>query len=178
MPQEQQDKSNQLRVISFEPHLVQIEIVDFNKWKEDNSGQDIKIGSFLKIEDGNEKNILVLVKSFKMKPKHEEDDDTATEINDYLGTFVINTQPVGQLEKKDNDKYEFIKGIKNISIPPNGVSVASSDEIKNIFSVDGASKLIFSEHLIEPDIKIEMDGDKFFSKHIAVVGSTGSGYVK
>lgn len=171
---EEQDKSNQLRVISFEPHLVQIEIVDFTKWKEENSDQDIKIGSFLKIEDGNEKNILVLVKSFKMKPKHE-DDDTATEINDYLGTFVINTQPVGQLEKKDNDKYEFIKGIKNISIPPNGVSVATSEEIKNIFSVDGVSKLIFSEHLIDSDIKIEMDGDKFFSKHIAVVGSTGSG---
>lgn len=59
MPVEQQDKSNQLRVISFEPHLVQIEIVDFKKWKEENSDNDIKIGSFLKIEDGNEKNILV-----------------------------------------------------------------------------------------------------------------------
>ena len=132
MPAEQQDKSNQLRVISFEPHLVQIEIVDFKKWKEENSDQDIKIGSFLKIEDGNEKNILVLVKSFKMKPKHLEEDE-ASEIDDYLGTFVINTQPVGQLEKR-GDKYEFIKGIKNISIPPNGVSVASDEEIKNIFN--------------------------------------------
>lgn len=116
MPVEQQDKSNQLRVISFEPHLVQIEIVDFKKWKEENSDNDIKIGSFLKIEDGNEKNILVLVKSFKMKPKHLEE-ETATEIDEYFGTFVINTQPVGQLEKR-GDKYEFIKGIKNISIPP------------------------------------------------------------
>ena len=173
MPVEQQDKSNQLRVISFEPHLVQIEIVDFKKWKEENSDNDIKIGSFLKIEDGNEKNILVLVKSFKMKPKHLEE-ETATEIDEYFGTFVINTQPVGQLEKR-GDKYEFIKGIKNISIPPNGVSVASDEEIKNIFSIDDASKLIFSEHLVNPDIKIEIDGDKFFSKHIAVVGSTGSG---
>lgn len=171
---EQQDKSNQLRVISFEPHLVQIEIVDFIKWKEENSDQDIKIGSFLKIEDGNEKNILVLVKSFKMKPKHPEEDE-ATEIDDYLGTFVINTQPVGQLEKKEDGKYEFIKGIKNISIPPNGVSIASDEEIKNIFSINEGVKLIFSEHLVNPDIKIEIDGDKFFSKHIAVVGSTGSG---
>ena len=51
MPAEE-DKSNQLRVISFEPHLVQIEIVDFKKWKEENTDNDIKIGSFLKIEDG------------------------------------------------------------------------------------------------------------------------------
>ena len=171
MPEE--DKSNQLRVISFEPHLVQIEIIDFEKWKEENSGGNIKIGSFLKIEDGNDKNILVLVKSFKMKQKHD-DEETASEQNDFMGSFIINTQPIGQLEVEGSD-VKFIKGIKNISIPPSGVSLATKDEIKNIFSVKKSSRLIFAEHLINPEIKIEVDGDKFFSKHIAVVGSTGSG---
>ncbi|MFT5659917.1 MAG: DNA helicase HerA-like ATPase [Sulfurimonas sp.] len=174
MAEEEQDKSNQLRVVSFEPHLVQIEIVDFKQWKEENTDSDIKIGSFLKIEDGNEKNILVLVQSFKMKPKHE-DNGEATEEDQYLGTFIINTQPIGQLEKQLDESFKFIKGIKNISIPPNGVSIASDEEIKNIFSVDEEARLVFSEHLVNPDIKIEIDGDKFFSKHIAVVGSTGSG---
>ena len=169
----EEDKSNQLRVISFEPHLVQIEIIDFEKWKEENSDSNIKIGSFLKIEDGNDKNILVLVKSFKMKQKHD-DEDTATEQNDFIGSFIINTQPIGQLED-DGDGVKFIKGIKNISIPPSGVSLATENEIKNIFSVEASSRLIFAEHLMNPEIKIEIDGDKFFSKHIAVVGSTGSG---
>jgi DNA helicase HerA-like ATPase len=172
MPTEE-DKSNQLRVISFEPHLVQIEIIDFGKWKEDNSDSNIKIGSFLKIEDGNDKNILVLVKSFKMKQKHEEE-DTASEQNDFIGSFIINTQPIGQLEN-DGESVKFIKGIKNISIPPSGVSLATDKEIKNIFSVKKSSRLIFAEHLINANIRIEIDGDKFFSKHIAVVGSTGSG---
>jgi len=172
MPTEE-DKSNQLRVISFEPHLVQIEIIDFEKWKEENSDSNIKIGSFLKIEDGNDKNILVLVKSFKMKQKHEEE-GTVSEQNDFIGSFIINTQPIGQLEN-DGDSVKFIKGIKNISIPPSGVSLATDEEITNIFSVEESSRLIFAEHLINPDIKIEIDGDKFFSKHIAVVGSTGSG---
>ncbi len=167
------DKSNQLRVTSFEPHLVQIEIIDFEKWKEENSNSDIKIGSFLKIEDGNDKNILVLVKSFKMKQKHDDIENVSRQ-NDFMGSFIINTQPIGQLEK-DNGNVKFIKGIKNISIPPSGVSLATDDEIKNIFSVEESSKLIFAEHLINPKIKIEIDGDKFFSKHIAVVGSTGSG---
>ncbi|MGB0368321.1 MAG: ribosome-binding factor A, partial [Flavobacteriales bacterium] len=45
----------------------------------------------------------------------------------------------------------------------------------SIFAVDDKKWLIFSEHLINPSIKIEVDGDNFFSKHIAVVGSTGSG---
>jgi len=171
---EKQDKSNQLRVISFEPHSVQIEIVNFKKWKEENTNNDIKIGSFLKIEDGNEKNILVLVQSFKMKPKEEEKGQASRE-DDYFGTFIINTQPIGQLEKQADDSFKFIKGIKNISIPPNGVSIASDEEIKSIFTINESARLIFSEHLVNPKIKIEVDGDKFFSKHIAVVGSTGSG---
>jgi len=169
----EEDKSNQLRVISFEPHLVQIEIIDFEKWKEENSDSNIKIGSFLKIEDGNDKNILVLVKSFKMKQKHEEE-STVSEQNDFIGSFIINTQPIGQLEN-DGDGVKFIKGIKNISIPPSGVSLATDEEITNIFSIEESLRLIFAEHLINSDIKIEIDGDKFFSKHIAVVGSTGSG---
>jgi len=169
----EEDKSNQLRVISFEPHLVQIEIIDFEKWKEENSDSNIKIGSFLKIEDGNDKNILVLVKSFKMKQKHEEE-STVSEQNDFIGSFIINTQPIGQLEN-DGDGLKFIKGIKNISIPPSGVSLATDEEITNIFSIEESLRLIFAEHLINSDIKIEIDGDKFFSKHIAVVGSTGSG---
>ena len=171
---EGQDKSNQLRVISFEPHLVQIEIVKFKKWKEEASSKKIKIGSFLKIEDGNKKNILVLVQSFKMKPKHDEE-GKAKDDDEYNGSFVINSQPIGQLEDDGDGVYRFIKGIKNISIPPNGVSLASDDEIQSIFKSEENIKLIFLEHIINPDIKIEVDGDKFFSKHIAVVGSTGSG---
>ena len=174
------DKSNELRVISFEPHLVQIEIINFTEWKEENTDSNIKIGSFLKIEDGNEKNIIVLVKSFKMRPKHEdivgdEENEEGIEEDEYKGIFIINTQPIGQLEKDEDDNYIFKKGIKNISIPPNGVSLATDNEIQNIFRTNNNAKLIFSEHLINKNIKIEIDGDNFFSKHIAVVGSTGSG---
>lgn len=169
------DKSSQLRVINFEPHLVQIEIIDFSKWKLENTDKDIKIGSFLKVEDGTGKNILVLVKSFKMKSKYDDSDEgDAQEIGEYPGTFIINTQPIGQLECIDGIT-KFVKGIKNISIPPNGVNLASDDEIKSIFSVDEKERLVFAEHLINPEIEIEMDGNKFFSKHLAVVGSTGSG---
>lgn len=169
------DKSSQLRVINFEPHLVQIEIIDFSKWKLENTDKDIKIGSFLKVEDGTGKNILVLVKSFKMKSKYDDSDEgDAQEIGEYPGTFIINTQPIGQLECIDGIT-KFVKGIKNISIPPNGVNLASDDEIKSIFSVDEKERLVFAEHLINSEIKIEMNGNKFFSKHLAVVGSTGSG---
>lgn len=166
------DKSNQLRVKSFEPTLIQIEIVDFNKWKQENSSEDIKIGSFLKVEDGNENCILTLVKSFKMVEKNNVDSISIQ--NDYEGSFIVDTQPIGQLVK-NGDEIEFKKGVRHISIPPNGVSVASKEELKKVFSYSCDSQICFSSHLIDNNIDVDMDGDKLFSKHIAVVGSTGSG---
>ncbi|UXH43979.1 DUF87 domain-containing protein [Rossellomorea vietnamensis] len=164
------DKSDQLRVRSFESHSVQIEIVDFQKWKEKNTDSEIKIGSFLKVEDGNDRSIVTLVKSFKMV---EDSEDEITIQNQYNGNFIINTQPIGQLEYTSG-KPEFIKGIKNISIPPNGVNIANEEDLKCIFS-NTDNKFVFSNHLINNNIEIAVNGDKFFSKHIAVVGSTGSG---
>lgn len=167
------DKSNQLRVKSFEPTLIQIEIVDFNKWKQENSSEDIKIGSFLKVEDGNENCILTLVKSFKMVEKNNL--ERVAVQNDYEGTFIVDTQPIGQLVKNNDDELEFKKGIRHISIPPNGVSVASKEELEKVFSYSCNSRICFSSHLIDNTINIDMDGNKLFSKHVAIVGSTGSG---
>lgn len=92
------DKSNQLRVKSFESSLIQIEITDFAKWKQENTNATIKIGSFLKVEDGNNNSILCLVKSFRMVEDREE----VAEINSTSGNFIISTQPIGSLVFKNN----------------------------------------------------------------------------
>jgi hypothetical protein len=169
MINELNSKDNQLRVKSFEPNLVQIEIINFRKWKEENSTDSIKIGSILKIEDGVNNNILCIVKSFKMVEKFKNEEEQ--EADEYDGSFIINTQPIGRLQK---DK--FRKGINDISIPPNGVSVASDEELKKIFSVrDCKSPFTFANHNLKNEIPIMADGDRLFSKHLAIVGSTGSG---
>ncbi|MGT2910112.1 ATP-binding protein [Streptococcus cameli] len=161
-------KDDQLRVISFEPNLVQIEIVDFDKWKQQNTSSEIKLGSILKIEDGDNNNILCQVKSFKMVEKHPE--NSAVEINSYQGKFLLNTQPIGRIQGD-----VFKKGIHDISIPPNGISIATDEELKLIYSMQTGAALDFAKHRINDDINIVSDGDKLFSKHLAVVGSTGSG---
>ena len=171
MSEDYNNKDNQLRVKSFEPNLVQIEIVDFKKWKEENSEESIKIGSVLKIEDGNNNNILCIVKSFKMIEKF--DDVSKLSDNAYEGNFVINTQPIGRLQDGT-----FKKGINDISIPPNGVSVASMEELEKIYSMekmqDSKDKIIeIAKHNLYSNIGIKSDGDKLISKHLASVGSTG-----
>lgn len=165
-------KDNQLRVRSFENNKIVIEIIDFNKWKSENTGMDIKIGSFLKIEDGNDKSIVAMIQSFKMA----EDmliHDVVQQTVQPKGHFLLDTYPIGQLES-DNGQLKFKKGIKNISIPPTSVSLLSEEEFKSIFE-KREQPFVFSKHSANEKVDIVVDGDKFFSKHLAVVGSTGSG---
>lgn len=166
------EKDNQLRVRSFENNKVVIEIIDFNKWKFENTGADLKIGSFLKIEDGNDKSIVTMIQSFKMA----EDllgPNVIQQHGQPKGHFLLDTYPIGQLETDDGE-LKFKKGIKNISIPPTSVSLLSEEEFKSIFEKRD-QPFIFSKHSANENVDIVVDGDKFFSKHLAVVGSTGSG---
>ncbi|MDM5220333.1 ATP-binding protein [Peribacillus sp. NJ11] len=165
------DKDNQLRVRSFDNNKIIIEIIDFNKWKAENTDADIKIGSFLKIEDGNFKSIITMVQSFKMAESLFAEEAVIN--TNYSGNFLLETYPIGQLDGEGYDK-KFIKGIKNISIPPTSVSILSESEFKVIFQ-SANQPFVFSKHSTNSSIDIMVDGDKFFSKHLAVVGSTGSG---
>lgn len=166
------DKDNQLRVRSFENNKIVIEIIDFNEWKNENTAEDLKIGSFLKIEDGNDKSIVSIIQSFKMAEDFSEQNVIQQSIQP-KGNFLLDTYPIGQLENL-NGELKFKKGIKNISIPPTSVSLLSEKELKAIFEKK-EQPFIFSKHSTNDNVDIAVDGDKFFSKHIAVVGSTGSG---
>lgn len=166
------EKDNQLRVRSFENNKVVIEIIDFNKWKSENTGSDLKIGSFLKIEDGNDKSIVTMIQSFKMAEDTLEH-NVIEQDSQPQGNFLLDTYPIGQLEES-HQELKFKKGIKNISIPPTSVSLLSEEELKAIFE-NNEQPFIFSKHSTNENVDIAVDGDKFFSKHLAVVGSTGSG---
>ncbi|MED3825936.1 DUF87 domain-containing protein [Priestia flexa] len=166
------EKDNQLRVRSFENNKIVIEIINFNKWKSENTGADLKIGSFLKIEDGNDKSIVAMIQSFKMAEDFLEH-NVIQQDSQPKGNFLLDTYPIGQLEK-DHGELKFKKGIKNISIPPTSVSLLLEEELKAIFE-KREQPFIFSKHSANENVDIVVDGDKFFSKHLAVVGSTGSG---
>uniref|UniRef100_UPI002ABDB788 anti-phage-associated helicase HerA n=1 Tax=Paraburkholderia tropica TaxID=92647 RepID=UPI002ABDB788 len=72
---------------------------------------------------------------------------------------------------------KFIRGGDTLTIPPTGVTPATEDDIKKIFedSVDPAKKFAFSALVSNDKITVPVDGDRFFNKHLAVVGSTGAG---
>lgn len=72
---------------------------------------------------------------------------------------------------------KFIRGGDTLTIPPTGVSPATEADIKKIFeeSVEPPKRFSFSTLVSNSTIQVPVDGNRFFNKHIAVVGSTGAG---
>lgn len=86
--------------------------------------------------------------------------------------YRLEGQPLGMIV---GDRFE--RGNTSIAFPVPIVRLADHEEIRKVFeeSVATGSQFCFSKLAAEPDITVPLDGDRFFNKHIAVVGSTGSG---
>ncbi len=154
------------RILTVAPTLIQIEVLDADKFKQDVS--DFTIGSYLKISDDSNTAIIALVQSFKIK----ETNLGAAEATIKTPSFVLDAQPIGFLDDAGN----FKRGGQQIAIPPSNVEIADESILKKIYNAVGdEKKFTFSTLAQKPSIEIGVDGDKFFSKHVAVVGSTGSG---
>jgi hypothetical protein len=111
--------------------------------------------------------LIAIIENYSIEVTTKEDEGGKKEKR-----YIIEAMPLGILE---NGK--FTRGGDNIAIPPKSAKVASLDDIKAIYesSIDEKEKFEFSSLSRNRDIRVPVNGDKFFNKHIAVVGSTGSG---
>jgi len=157
--------SDIFRILTVAPNLIQIEVLNAEQFKQD--ARDFTIGSYLKISDDSNTSIIALVQSFKIKETNQGGETPVT-----TPTFILDAQPIGFLDGEGN----FRRGGQQIAIPPSNVEIADDRLLNQIYSSINAEKqFCFSTLAQKPSIEIAVDGDKFFSKHIAVVGSTGSG---
>jgi DNA helicase HerA-like ATPase len=152
-------------VVGVAPDLIQIE-VDAGEGYSSLDPQ-LEIGSYLKISDDDGKTVIVIVQSYRIK----DAPPGAPEQEIRAPRFLLDTQPVGRLENG-----HFKRGGKQITILPTHVEIASNEVLAEIYG-QGDPKMQFSfSHLAQAeDVEVLLDGDKFFGKHIGVVGSTGSG---
>lgn len=158
-------KTDNFKILTVAPNLIQIEVLSADQFKQNTS--DFTIGSYLKISDDSNTSIIALVQSFKIKETTTGGTAPVTE-----PSFILDAQPIGFLD--ENGKFK--RGGQQIAIPPSNVVIADDETLKRIYeSVEENKKFCFANLAQKPSIQIAVDGDKFFSKHIAVVGSTGSG---
>lgn len=162
-------------VISVSPDKVKIIIYDIDNWK--TAEDKLKVGSYLEIKDENSENseyvVVAIIDNFKIdlidvtKVDENGKKDIETERR-----YILEATPLGNI---CNGK--FIRGGDTLSIPPKSVSVAKNSIIEKIFSdcIDESERFCFSRLSSNSSVKVNVNGNKFFNKHLAIVGSSGSG---
>lgn len=145
-------------VIAVYPDKVKISVEDIAAFS---GGKSIKVGSYLRITDSDDCALIATIENFSIEVTDKAE-----------RRHIIEALPLGIIEDG-----KFIRGGDTLTIPPTGVSPATEEDVKKIFedSVDSKKKFVFSSLATNHDVKVPVDGNRFFNKHIAVVGSTGAG---
>jgi len=160
------------QVVAVFPDKVKIIVKDLDVFK--NINETLKVGSYLKINDSDNASLIAIIENFQITLREGKDEKgNLVTVRDH----VIEAFPLGMLKDDENGNKVFERGGDSLAIPPKEAMPATLEEIKEIYIkwVAPEKQFIFSSLSSNPDVRIPVDGNKFFNKHIAVVGSTGSG---
>lgn len=149
-------------VISVYPDKVKITVDRLEDFRIAN--ESLRVGSYLKIEDNENCILICIIENFSL--------DIVDEDGEPKRRYIIEANPLGLIRDE-----EFIRGGDSLTIPPKEVKPATEQEIKKIYeySLKDTEKFCFCTLSTNRNINVPVNGNKFFNKHIAIVGSTGSG---
>lgn len=151
-------------VISSSPAKILVRIEGLDILEKNKSS--LQIGRYLKVDDGNHNFAVVSISNIgsvlvERNGKQE-------------WVFDLEACPIGALLKQD-EGYSFTKSAFVLPVPTERVHILEDNFLEVIYSL--SSKHSFQIGLLASNksVPIFLDGDRFFAKHIGVVGSTGSG---
>lgn len=154
------------KVIFVGPYSIEIEITSTSRYEQ--LDEKLQIGSYVQISDGpgTDSKLIAVVRSFRIQDPVSSESTTAEDPR-----FVVTLQPLGRIHDG-----VFKRGSLQIAIPPKLVEIAAPNLLKDIYASGGNTHTItFSKLVQNPTIPVDVDGDRFFGKHIGIVGSTGAG---
>lgn len=150
-------------VIAVYPDKIKIAVNDIEGFQSE--GGLLSVGSYVKVYDHQDGAIIALIENFSIEIKETAD-------NKRKKVYIVEAAPLGFI----NHEGKFVRGGNQIAIPPKKVEAASKEDIQKIYNgVDADARFCFANLTQDPSIDVPVDGNKFFNKHIAIVGSTGSG---
>ena len=150
-------------VIAAFPDKVRISVDSIEDFAiaEDN----LRVGSYLRIADNDNAVMIAVIENFTIEVSSVPGAEPKRK-------YILEANPLGMI--RDG---EFERGGDTLAIPPKKVEPAKIEEIQKIFeeSLEVGKRFSFAKLATNHSITVPVDGDKFFNKHIAIVGSTGSG---
>lgn len=158
----EQEKIN-AEVISVFPNKVKISVDDLEDFQL--AEEKLKVGSYLRIADNDNAVLIAIIENFTIEVGHDAEGEPTRK-------YILEANPLGIIR---DGKFE--RGGDTIAIPPKKVEPAKIEEIQKIFeeSLADRDKFTFAALSTNLAIQVPVDGNRFFNKHIAIVGSTGSG---
>ncbi|MCQ1839157.1 ATP-binding protein [Neorhizobium galegae] len=153
-------------VVAVYPNKVRVAVDDLINFQA--VGESLRVGSFLKVSDNENVSLICIIESFSIEMKSV----TVDGVPDSKRVYMIDAYPLGTL--KDG---KFNRGGDELAIPPKKVVPATKEEIAAIYAeaFEEKDRFCFSSLTRQRDIKVPVHGDRFFNKHVAVVGASGSG---
>lgn len=158
-----QEEKMTAEVIAVFPDKVRISvdsIEDFSIAEE-----NLRVGSYLRIADNDNAVMIAVIENFTIEVANSTEEEPKRK-------YIIEANPLGIIR---GGKFE--RGGDTLAIPPKKVEPARMEEIQKIYeeSLSDEKKFVFAKLSTNRSISVPVDGDRFFNKHIAIVGSTGSG---
>ena len=150
-------------VISVYPNKVRISVDKLEDFQL--ADEKLRVGSYLRIADSDDCVLMAIIENFSIEVGTDKDGNATK-------NYIIEAQPLGLIT---DGKFE--RGGDSIAIPPKSVEPAKTEEISKIFedSIEAKDKFEFASLEANAKIRVPVNGNKFFNKHIAIIGSTGSG---
>ncbi|QTO54242.1 ATP-binding protein [Duffyella gerundensis] len=150
-------------VISSSPGSVIVEINGLTEFEENK--KNLQIGKYICISDGNHDYAICTIRNIS---------STKTDLAGKDWIFTLETSPVGALVKT-SDETIFKKGSPVLPVPSEEAFIMEKEDFDLIFKKSDKHNFFMGHLSGNKEIEVHLDGDGFFSKHIGVVGSTGSG---
>ena len=149
------------KVVSSTPDGLVVEIPDVKVF-EDNK-QRLQVGRYIRIAEGNIDHVVALITGVRALTKTEQEKQ--------VWTFLLDCQAIGRISP-DGD---FHRSGMLLPVPTEPAEILDDNALAKIFEGTEDFDFALGTLALNSEVTFKIDGDRFFGKHVAVVGSTGAG---
>lgn len=150
------------QVLSCAPESIVVAVDDLKVFEEHKG--NLQVGRYLRIAQGNNDFTVAVIRNIKGVSAQDKDDNPVWQ-------FQIECQAIGTLVGGTT----FERASVLLPVPTEPAFAADKDTLDKLFVENSKYQFPLGQLSLNKTISVKVNGDRFFSKHIAIVGSTGSG---
>lgn len=124
----------------------------------------LQVGRYLQIAQGNNDFTIAVIRNVRGNTSNNAGGEVEWQ-------FIASCQAVGNLTAGN----VFERGTVLLPVPTEPAYIPEQATLDKLFAESAEYDFPFGHLSVNKDVTLRISGDRFFSKHIAIVGSTGSG---